>query len=134
MKKQDSSLIVSFMIDTGYACQVLALALLFQNAVRDVAKLPTVEAACAVVRRRLSGVRFGVARGTLVVGALGAQRHRYHFFGGAAAEAARLAGVGGGGEILVQVRAGERAHTCRLTPYKFIGTRIATTLACLQKQ
>ena len=64
------------------------------------------ETTCAVARRRLNGVRFGVARGALVIGALGAQLHRYHFFGGAAAEAARLAGEGEGGDILVQVREG----------------------------
>jgi hypothetical protein len=47
-------------------------------------------------------VRVGVARGSVVTGGLGAQRRRCHFFGGAVAEAVRLARECPAGETRVQ--------------------------------
>jgi class 3 adenylate cyclase len=47
-------------------------------------------------------VRVGVARGSVVAGGLGAQRRRCHFFGGAMAEAMRLAQECPAGETRVQ--------------------------------
>jgi class 3 adenylate cyclase len=47
-------------------------------------------------------VGVGVARGSVATGALGATRHRCHFFGGAMAEAVRLARECPAGEARVQ--------------------------------
>jgi class 3 adenylate cyclase len=47
-------------------------------------------------------VRVGVARGSVVTGGLGAQQRRCHFFGGAVAEAVRLARECPAGETRVQ--------------------------------
>jgi class 3 adenylate cyclase len=47
-------------------------------------------------------VRVGMARGSIVTGGLGARRQRCHFFGGAVAEAVRLARECPAGETRVQ--------------------------------
>ncbi len=79
--------------------QMLALALALHDAARaHNAKAAAGEGGGGAQWR----VRVGVARGTIVTGGLGLQRQRCHFFGGAVAEAARLARECPGGETRVQ--------------------------------
>ena len=82
------------------APQALSLALRMHAAVRGLnAAADSLTQAGGGVAWRL---RVGVARGTIVAGGLGARRRRCHFFGEAAAAAARLAGECPAGETRVQ--------------------------------
>ena len=81
--------------------QMLALAL----ALHDAARVLNASAAAAAAgggRCAQWRVRVGLARGSVVTGGLGLKRERCHFFGGAMAEAARLARECPAGETRVQ--------------------------------
>ncbi len=82
--------------------QMLTLALALHDAARALnAKMAaaTITTGGHCVQWR---VRVGLARGSVVTGGLGLQRQRCHFFGGAVAEAARLARECPSGETRVQ--------------------------------
>ena len=77
-------------------------------------------------------LQVGLARGSVVTGGLGAQRRRCHFFGGPAAEAARLARECPAGETWVQrglARAeGAQAFAFSRPVYPAAGAAPAVTL------
>jgi class 3 adenylate cyclase len=77
--------------------QMLALALALHDAALALGQRPPAAPGGPSWR-----VRVGVARGGVVAGGLGAQRRRCHFFGGAVAEAVRLARECPAGETRVQ--------------------------------
>ena len=92
------------MVGFGSQCvqQMLSLALNIQGAVAALNARNAKAAAADGVAGVQWHVRVGVARGNIVTGAMGLQRQRCHFFGGAVAEAVRLARECPAGEARVQ--------------------------------
>ena len=92
------------MVGFGSQCvqQMLSLALNIQGAVAALNARNAKAAAADGVAGVQWHVRVGVARGNIVTGAMGLQRQRCHFFGGAVAEAVRLARECPAGETRVQ--------------------------------
>jgi class 3 adenylate cyclase len=82
--------------------QMLSLALSIQGAAAALNARNAAAVGAAGGVRVEWRVRVGVARGNIVTGGMGLQRQRCHFFGGAVAEAVRLARECPAGETLVQ--------------------------------
>ncbi len=90
----------------GFGSQCVPQMLTLALALHDAARALNTKAATATSTAPGHGlqwrVRVGLARGSVATGALGLQRQRCHFFGGAVAEAALLARECPAGETRVQ--------------------------------
>ncbi len=82
--------------------QMLSLALSMQDVATTLNAKNVAAAAADGGKSVLWRVRVGVARGNIVTGGMGIRRQRCHFFGGAVAEAVRLARECTAGETRVQ--------------------------------